>query len=531
VFTERAAELGIDFTHFDGRTGNFALPEIYGSGAALCDLDGDGDLDVYLVQSGELRPGSAPAPWKDRLFRNDRGRFVDVTEASGLDARGYGQAVACGDVDNDGWPDLYIANYGPDQLWHNRGDATFEDVTAERGLGNPRWGLAAAFVDVDRDGWLDLYVGNYLLFDPASAPTCHTRLGKPDYCGPLSFQRATDLLFRNRGDGRFENVSLSSGVGAVPAYTLGVSVADFDDDGWLDLYVAADQMPNLLWINRHDRTFEDRALMSGAAVNGLGVPEASMGVDAGDFDGDGDEDLFMAHFTGESNTLFRNDGAGNFTDESVAVGLAAPSLASTGFATAWLDFDNDGWLDVMVVNGAAIVIEELRRAGDPFPFRQPDQLFRNLGDGRFEEVAGERSGLASRPPEVGRGAAFGDLDDDGDTDVVVVNNSGPAQVWINQVGQDRAWIGLRLVGRDGRRDQLGARVAVLRANAPPLWRRARADGSYASSNDPRVLVGLDRAEAIDGVGVIWPDGARERWGALAVRRYHTLRQGTGEPWP
>ena len=557
-FTDRSEAAGIDFVHFNGASGQLDLREIFGPGAALFDFDGDGDLDVYVVQGRMLGPDGAPDPATvppegrppgDRLYRNDLAvhadgtrtlRFTDVTAGSGLDGRSYGMGVAAGDIDNDGRVDLYRTALGPNQLFRNNGDGTFTDVTGPAGVGDPRWSVSASFADLDRDGRLDLYVGNYLDHRlDAPQPECFTRAGERDYCGPSAFAAVPDRLYRNRGDGTFVDVTAAAGVAREVGAALGVAAFDADGDGWTDVYVANDGEPNLLWINGRDGTFANGALLAGAALNDDGRTEGSMGVDAGDFDGDGDEDLFMTHLTRETNTLYVNDGFGLFEDRTVTVGLGAPSLAYTGFGTAWLDFDNDGWLDLLTVNGAVQASHQrfvMRRpdapAGTdgPLALHQPNQLFRNLGNGRFDEVTG-RAGPGFGLSEVSRGAAFGDVDNDGDMDVLVTNNNGRARLLINEVGRRNRWIGLRLVGGAGGRDMPGVRVGVFRGDGPPLWRRARADGSYASANDPRVLVGLGRAAAVRRVRVVWPSGREEDWTDLPVDRWLTLEEGAGETAP
>ncbi len=554
-FADRAEAAGIDFVHFNGASGQLFMGEILGPGAALFDFDDDGDLDVYIVQGRMLHPGAAVDPATvppegnapgDRLYRNDLVahvdgtrtlRFTDVTAGSGLDGGAYGMGVAAGDVDNDGWVDLYRTALGPNRLFRNNGDGTFTDVTGEAGVGDPRWSVSASFADLDRDGWLDLYVGNYLDYRvDAPQPACFTRTGERDYCGPSAFASVPDRLYRNRGDGTFADVTAASGAAREYGAALGVAAFDADDDGWTDVYVANDGEPNLLWLNRRDGTLANGALLAGAALNDRGRTEGSMGVDAGDFDGDGDDDLFMTHLTRETNTLYVNDGLGLFEDRTATVGLGAPSFAYTGFGTAWFDFDNDGWLDLLTVNGAVQASHQRfagraaagsARAGEPPLLDQPNQLFRNLGNGRFDEVtrqAGPVFGLS----EVSRGAAFGDVDNDGDLDVLVTNNGGRARLLINEVGNRNRWLGLRLVGGSGRRDMLGARVGVFRDVGPPLWRRARTDGSYASASDPRVLVGLGDAAAAPRVRVVWPSGREEDWTDLPVDRWVTLEEGTGE---
>ena len=541
LFKDVAAEAGLDFTHWNGMSGEYYFPEMTGQGAALLDYDNDGDLDVYLVQGALLGPGKKRAdalfpyeglwPPSDRLYRNDLNaagklKFTDVTAASGLAkiATGYGMGVATGDVDNDGFTDLYVTNYGANQLLKNQGDGTFRDVTKAAGVGDPAWSTSASFFDFDRDGWLDLFVTNYVVFDVDRNPECFAPSSRRDYCGPSAFPGVADRLWRNRGDGTFEDVSVRARVAAEKGAGLGVVAADFDGDGWQDLYVANDGEANHLWLNQGDGTFRDEALLAGVAVNREGEPEASMGVSAADFDGDGDDDLFMTHLMSETNTLYVNDG-GLFEDRTLETGLAAGSLAFTSFGTAWLDVDNDGWLDLMIANGAVKVLEVLAAKGDVYPLDQPNQLLINAGGRRFEDATA-RAGEAFQVAEVSRGAAFGDLDNDGDVDVVLCNNNGPARLLRNEVGQEKAWLGLRLVGGKTGRDMLGARVEVKRAGNPALWRRVRTDGSYCSANDPRVVFGLGGGAKVEVVRVHWPDGTVENWPAPELGRYTTLRQGT-----
>lgn len=544
VFIDASAAAGLDFVHFNGMSDQFYLVENLGGGAALFDYDNDGDLDLYLTQGRMLGEGKtladaafppkAGAPLTGRLYRNDLAvgpdgrpevRFTDVTEASGLKADGYGMGVTTGDFDNDGHIDLLLTNLGSTRLWRNQGDGTFRDVTEQAGLGGGRLSVSAAFLDYDRDGWLDLYVAEYVDFTTANNKPCYAPSSARDYCSPKVYEPLPDRLYHNQGDGTFRDVSAPSHIGQAKGTGLGVVTGDFNGDGWQDIYVANDGMANFLWINQRDGTFRDDGLISGTAVNAAGMAEASMGVDACDLDGDGDLDLFMTHLTGETNTLYVNDGQGWFEDRTAASGLGGPSKALTAFGTGCLDYDNDADLDLYVANGAVNIILSLVKASDPYPLHQPNQLFANQGDLRFSDVSGE-SGAVFALSEVSRGVAFGDIDNDGDTDLVVVNNNGPARLLLNQIGNRSPWLGLRLISAQGR-DALGAWVEVQREGAPSLWRQVRVDGSYASARDPRLLLGLGAGSKVTGVKVIWPSGARESFAAAPLGRYTELREGEG----
>ena len=533
LFDDVTTTSGLDFTHWNARTGKLYFPEMTGGGGALFDADGDGDLDIYLAQSASFGTDDPPldkppeATPRDQLFRNDgvKGgvpRFTNITKASGLAATGYGMGVAVGDVDGDGAPDLFVANVGHDQLWRNRGDGTFENITARAGVaGDPAgWTVGASFADFDRDGDLDLFVIDYVRWAPEKEVRCFAPSSRLDYCGPSAYPPTGNRVYENRGDGTFEEWTRAAGVLGEGA-SLGVIAEDLDDDGWLDAYVANDGQPNHLWSGQKGERFEDTALLAGVALNRQGQPEASMGIAVGDVDGDGDFDLFLTHLMGETNTLYRNEGAGLFDDATVESGLAAPSLPLTSFGTAFLDFDLDGRLDLVIASGAVRLIEELAEAGDSFPLGQRNQAFWNGGygtGGSFVDVS-ERAGDAFTRTEVGRGLAVGDVDDDGDPDVLLINNLGPARLLLSRAGDSRPWLGLRAVlpARDGGRprDALGARVEVRREGAPPLVRRVATDGSYASASDPRVQVPADGATE---VRVHWLDGTIESFPVPAAQR-------------
>ena len=550
-FVDATAATSLDFVHFNGMTGGYYFPENMAPGVGLLDYDNDGDLDVYFVQGEILAPGKTAAdalvpprglqPPGDRLFRNDLQvrpdgtrelRFTDVTAVSGIVSRGYGMGVAAGDIDNDGWVDLYVTRFGPNQMFRNNRDGTFSDVSTRSGTADPSWSVSAAFVDVDRDGWLDLYVGNYLRYTVATDKPCVSAAGIRDYCPPAAYDAAPPRLYRNERNGTFADITGRAGLSGEYGPALGVTTADVDNDGWADIYVANDGAENQLWINRHNGTFVNRGLIAGAALNADGKAKASMGVDAGDADNDGDDDLFMTTLTSEGINFFVNDGTGSFEDRSTPSGLAPASLPFTGFGAAWIDADNDSLLDVVTANGTIIAIDAQLRAKDPFPRRQRRQLFRNLGGARFEDVS-DQAGAAFAGLDAGRGAAFGDVDNDGRMDVIVGNVAGPARLLLNVRNRDAHWLGLRLAGAAGSqagpgRDMLGARVEVLRSGQPTLWRRARADGSYASANDPRVLVGLGASPLAPRVRVRWPDGDVEEWSSLPIDRWSTLVEGTGQ---
>lgn len=533
LFVEATRAAKLDFVHYAGETGEYLLPEVMGSGCGLLDYDHDGDLDLYLVQGGELKPTTEATRRRDRLYRNDLNRpgevprFTDVTDESGVTGFGYGMGVATGDFNNDGHVDLYVTNLGSNQLLRNNGNGTFTDVTLPAGVDDTRWSTSATFFDYDRDGWLDLFVANYVDFSLDKRRVCFAASSARDYCGPDAYDPVSDRLFHNRRDGTFEDVTRTSGVDQISAAGLGVVAADFNDDGWTDLYVANDGDPNHLWINqRGTGVFTEEALLAGVALDSGGRAEAGMGVDAADFDGDGDDDLFVTNLERESATFYANLGRGQFEDRTIAVGLHAPTLPNTSFGAGFLDHDNDGWSDLVVVGGAVRIIEEQRRAGESRPLRVPSQLFQNTGHGLFNDVSSQADSLFSSP-EVRRGLSLGDIDNDGDTDFVVTNNGGPARLFLNQVGQRKHWLGLQLRESGGGRDSVQARVEVVEQDGHSLWRRCHTDGSYCSANDPRVLVGLGSAAGPVALRVHWPDGSIESWSGLAVDRYHILKRGSG----
>ncbi|MEM8685602.1 MAG: VCBS repeat-containing protein, partial [Pseudomonadota bacterium] len=479
VFVDRAAETGLNFEHFIGADGRKYFPEIMGAGVGVLDYDNDGDLDVFVLQGTQLDSAAEPTfsfpdgqPRGDRLFSNqlvETGElnFTDVTDAAGLNHVGYGMGVATGDFDNDGYVDVYATYWGSNRLYRNTGNGRFADITAGAGVNDERWTTSATWFDYDLDGDLDLALVNYVAFSTSMQKRCTSPTGGPEYCSPSAYLPVGDRLYRNNGDLTFTNVTNDAGLGEATGPGLGIVAADFNGDRWPDVYVANDGAANQLWLNNGDGTFDERGLMSGSAFNLGGTPEASMGLAAGDCDGDGDVDLFMTHLTKETNTLYLNNGEAIFMDNTVNAGLGHTSLPLTGFGTDWFDVDHDGLLDLYVTNGAVTTYAGGRQ--DEYPYAQPDQLFRNEGSCRFADVS-RSSGSALAVEAVGRGVAVGDIDNDGDDDVLVSNNNGPLRLLVNDIGQRTAWLAVRLIGTESNHDGVGARVALLRDGEEPVWR-------------------------------------------------------------
>jgi hypothetical protein len=535
---DAAEASGLHFVHENAVSGQWYMPEIIGAGAALFDFDNDGDLDVYLVQGGPLEAGARPRAG-NRLFRNDgvregRPHFTDVTRGSGATIGTVGMGVAVADVDGDNWLDLFVTSFGANTLLHNNGDGTFTDVTETAAVNDPRWNTSAAFLDYDRDGDQDLFVATYVAFTVAGNKICTDSAGARDYCPPGAYPPVPARLYRNDGGLRFTDVTEASGVARAYGAGLGVVVDDFNGDGWPDIYVANDATPNQLWINRHDGTFEDQGLLSGTAFNAAGRPEGSMGIAAGDVENDGDDDMFITNILAESHVVYMNDGHGNFEDARVRTGLGEQTAEMTGFGTGWLDYDHDGLLDLFITNGAVNIVERLR--GQPVPYRMRDQLFHNEGGARFREVSSAEAGPSFEKLDVGRGAAFGDVDNDGDVDILATYNGAPARLLLNQTNQPGApgsnhWLLVALSSDKGDRRGSGARVGIVRGDQPVLWRRARSDGSYLSASDLRVHFGLGTNPRVDSVIVEWPDATRETFTGIQPDRIVTLRRGAGAAQP
>ncbi len=493
-FAEEAARRGIDFVHHTGYRGRYLFPEIVCGGAALFDMDDDGDLDAYLVQSGGVLVPPEERP-PNRLYANrGDGSFVDATEGSGADERGYGMGAATGDADGDGDLDLYVTNLGPNALLRNDGGGRFSDVTAASGTGIELWSSSASFLDDDRDGDLDLFVVNYLFWTEAIERTCYAPPHGETYCGPRAYDRpAPDTLLRNDGALAFSDVSVEAGLHEALGNGLGIACLDFDLDGWEDVFVANDASPNHLWVNHRDGRFVDRAGALGCAADQDGLVKAGMGVGVADVDEDGDEDLLVVNMQEEPDSYFRNEGT-CFVDRTAATGFRATTRPFTRFGVAFHDFDQDGLLDLYVANGN--ILHSYKDYG-PDPFAEPNLLFRGVGHARFAEVEPRGGGLPVQ--HTSRGAAFGDIDGDGDVDVLVVNRDGPTYLLVNRAGSRGHWISFRVLEEQGR-DALGATVEV-RLGGRALRRVVRTAYSYCSANDPRVHFGLGERTSVDEVSV------------------------------
>ena len=524
-FEDIAASAGLTFTHRSGHEGStYRLPEIMGGGAALFDMDGDGDLDVLLVQSGTL--GSEERGPRHRLFRNDgRGHFTDATAGSGVDVAGYGMGVATGDYDNDGDVDLYLTNLGTNVLLQNDGRGAFADVTASAGVAASGWSTSAVFFDAEADGDLDLFVTRYLAWEPGRERQCFSLTGRVDFCSPKNYDAPTsDLLFLNDGRGTFTDTSVAAGLTAARGNGLGVVADDVNGDGRLDLFVANDGTPNHLWLNQGGARFTETALARGVAIDQDGAPKAGMGVHAADVDDDGDNDLLVMNLDTESDSFFRNDGA-FFVDATTMVGLRVTSRRYTRFGMGMADFDNDGRLDLYEANGR-VGLQGETFASDPYA--EPNLLFRGVAGAKFEEVT-PRGGTTAPLIATSRAAAFGDIDNDGGVDVLVANRDAAPYLLRNVAAARGHWAQFVVKTARGR-DALGARLTV--AAAGRTWRRdVRSGYSYLAANDPRVHVGVGAALTIASVDVTWPGGVVERFGPFGVDAIVTLRQGSGTPRP
>ena len=530
-FIDVAAKAGLTMTNvFGGKDTKKYIIETTGTGIAIFDYDNDGWPDILIVNGTTLEGSPAnQAPTSHLYHNNHDGTFTDVTAHSGLTATGWGQGVCVGDYDNDGWEDVYITYYGKNRLYHNQG-GVFTEVADKAGVAGTgkAWGTGCAFVDYDRDGKLDLMVANYVDFDlstapaPGERPSCIWK-GVPVMCGPRGLPGAKNILYHNRGDGTFEDVTVKAHIDQTNGhYAFSVSTLDFDDDGWPDIYVACDSTPSILYHNNHDGTFTDVAVTSGSAFNEDGREQAGMGSTIADFNGDGRLDIFKTNFSDDTSTLYRNNGDGTFDDVTTAAGLGLYTKY-LGWGTMALDFDNDGWPDLLLVNGHVYPEVDKQRLGSNY--EEPRILYHNNGNGTFRDIS-STAGPGVTATASSRGLAVGDLWNDGRMSAVISNMNAVPSLLVNQVHSPNHWIAIRTVGVKSNRDGIGARISV-KAGARTLVDEVRSGSSYISNNDMRVHFGLGSVGKVEFVQIRWPSGLLERWQNVPVDSIQTMKEGSG----
>jgi hypothetical protein len=535
-----AAKSGIDFVNVNGgAVSKYFILEATGSGVAIFDYDNDGWPDIFLVNGTYLQTGAeahktipAVSPTSHLFHNNHDGTFSDVTMKAGLADTGWGQGVCVGDYDDDGYEDLYVTEYGKNRLYHNQGNGTFKEIAEAAGVaGSGReWGTGCAFVDYDRDGKLDIAVANYVHFDIKNVPapgqglTCMWK-GTPVMCGPRGLPGAPNLLYRNLGNGKFEEVTEKSGFKKTSGhYCFSVSTLDYDEDGWPDIYVACDSTPAILYHNNHDGTFTDVAAEAGVAFNEDGREQAGMGSTVADYDGDGHLDIFKTNFSEDTSTLYHNNGDKTFTDATFASGLGV-NTQLLGWGAMFVDLDNHGWPDLFVVNGHVYPEVDSNKLGSTY--RESRALYRNLGNGKFKDIS-TQSGPGITQPAPSRGLAVGDLWNDGRTEAVINNISDHPMLLVNFAANQNHWLGVRLVGTQSNRDGIGARVTV-RAASRSWVNEVRSGSSYSSSNDLRLHFGLGQNDKVDAIQVRWPNGRNEIFPGTSADQCVTLKEGSGHP--
>lgn len=533
-FTDEAAKAGLTMKNvFGGVDTKKYIIETTGTGVAIFDYDNDGWPDIFVVNGTTLDAVPSSSSATNHLYRNNHdGTFTDVTEKAGLRHTGWGQGVCVGDYDNDGYEDLYVTYYGKNVLYHNNGNGTFTDVTAKAGVGGTgkEWGSGCAFVDYDRDGKVDLMVATYVNFDLASAPKPGERAdclwkGVPVMCGPRGLAWNSNILYHNRGDGTFEDVTKKAQIDKTNGhYGLSVSTLDYDDDGWPDIYVACDSTSSILYHNNHDGTFTDVAVLAGAAFNEDGMEQAGMGSAIGDYNGDGRLDIFKTNFSDDTSTLYANRGDGTFDDNTSAAGLGL-NTKYLGWGTMFLDFDNDGWPDLLLVNGHVYPEVDSQHLGSDY--QEPRILYHNLGNGKFEDVSAS-AGPGITEPKSSRGMAVGDLWNDGRMSAVVSNMNAPPGLLVNHVHYENHWVGIETKGTKSNRDGLGARIRVKAGNRI-LVDEVRSGSSYISNSDRRVHFGLGGVNRIEWIEVRWPSGLAETFENPKVDTIVKITEGSGKP--
>jgi enediyne biosynthesis protein E4 len=530
-FEEITGGGGINFRHENSPTSKKYLPETMGGGVALFDFDNDGDLDLFFTNGAKIddpmpagsKPDKSDARYRNRLYRNDGDwKFTDITAKSGMSGAGtgYGMGAATGDYDNDGYQDLYLTNYGSNVLYRNRGDGTFEDVTAKAGVAASGWSTSAGFFDYNNDGKLDLFVCRYLDWTFEKNVPCgeaNTRA----YCHPDTFKGVASILYRNNGDGTFSDVSKEAGIADPEGKALGVAFADYDGDGWTDIYVANDSVMCFLYHNKGNGTFENTALLAGAGYNEDGKPFAGMGVDFADYDNDGRPDIFVTDLSQERYALFRNAGDGQFQYATNQTGVGQASLPFSGWGAKFIDYDNDGWKDLFIAQGH--VMDTIGITSPNLSYLQPPLLLRNV-NGTFARVTAAGAGAAFQSPRAGRGAAFGDIDNDGDADIVISNIGQAPTMLRNMTGNRNRWLMLRLEGTLANRDGIGARVKVTMASGQVQWFEVQTAAGYLSSSDRRVPIGLGAETTVPKIEIVWPGGRRQALAQVKANQILVVRE-------
>ncbi len=529
-FVEVTSEAGINFRHHSGATGQKYLPETLGSGALFLDVDSDGWQDILFVDSRSWDDDEAAS--SPVLYRNDGdGTFTDITAGSGLEVSLYGIGGASADYDNDGHADVYLTALGANHLFQGNGDGTFSDTTEQAAVGDTRFSTSALWFDHDNDGFLDLFVANYVDWSIEQDIRCTLDGQTKSYCTPESYTGQRPTLYKNRGDGTFEDVTEFSGLDDATSKGLGVAMLDFDLDGWMDLFVANDTEPDRLYHNLGDGTFTDVGVVAGVAFSEAGVARAGMGVDATDYDRSGRPSLIVGNFSNEMIALYRNEGNGLFIDESPRSALGRSSLLTLAFGCFFFDYDLDGHPDIFVANGH--VADDIERVQSRVTYAQPPHLFRNQGDGRFEEVTAD-SGMALSEPMVARGAAYSDIDRDGDLDLLVTVNNGSARLFRNDGGNVGNVIRVNTIGTVSNRDGIGTRVDILLAGDRLTWQRVKTGSSYASQSELPLTFGLGTAHLADSIRVTWPSGQVDVVNRVVANQVITVREGEGlvasAPW-
>jgi hypothetical protein len=526
TFTDVTAQAGIHFKHNSGAFGEKYLPETMGSGVCVIDYDNDGWPDILFVNSMDWPGHNKGASYPALYHNNHDGTFTDVTRQAGLAHEMYGLGCSVGDYDNDGFDDIYITAIGGSHLFHNLGNGHFDDVTAKAGLSDSGFPAGAVWFDYDHDGRLDLFVAHYVQWSLATDQACMLDGKHKSYCTPEAYKGESARLFHNLGNGRFEDVTKRAGLEDASSKSLGIALVDYDNDGWLDLFVTNDTQPNKLYRNNHNGTFSEEGVATGVAFSDAGRARAGMGTDAGDFDNSGRQSLIIGNFTGESMTLYYNDASGLFTDETASSGIGPPSARSLTFGTFFFDYDLDGRPDIVAVNGH--VADDISSVQPSLHYAEPPLLFRNLGSGRFEDVS-SRVGPAFRVPMVARGAAYADFDHDGDLDLVITTNNGPARLLRNDNGNQNDMLRVKLEGTRSNRDAIGARVVLTTANGTRLSEMVKSGSSYLSQSEFPLTFGLGAPAGGKNVSleIAWPSGRKESISHVAANQFLTVKEGAG----